>query len=153
MATLRRATRSDEQGILALVPRLLNFGPPPWRDRDQMGEADLETISKALRSETDDPVVYVAELHGALAGFMHLHSVADYYRRRSHGHVADIVVAPQAEGHGVATLMLSEAESWAKAQGFDWLSISVFERNRRAVGLYEHLGFGRDILRLVKPLK
>ena len=37
--------------------------------------------------------------------------------------------------------------------GFDWLTISVFETNGRAAGLYERLGFGRDIVRLVKPLR
>jgi hypothetical protein len=31
-------------------------------------------------------------------------------------------------------------------------SISVFEGNCPASRLYEHLGFGPDVLRLVKPL-
>src|SRR3546814_19802156 len=87
-----------------------------------------------------------------IAGFIHLHSVVDYYRQRQHGHVADLVVDPAAEGQGVATRLLSEAELWARRQSFDWLSIAVFEENRRAAGLFEHVGFRRVILRLVKPL-
>jgi ribosomal protein S18 acetylase RimI-like enzyme len=85
-------------------------------------------------------------------GFAHLHSRLDYYRRRPHGHVADLVVAAGAEGLGVARLLLAEAEAWSRRQGYDWLSLAVFERNQRAAALYERYGFGRDALTLVKPL-
>jgi GNAT superfamily N-acetyltransferase len=150
---VRRALPSDTDALRLLIPRLVAFGPPPWRDAKGMTETDLEVISRALRAEGSNPIVYVAEGEaGDLAGFIHLHSATDYYRRRDHGHVADIVVAQAYEGQGLATALLAKAEEWARAQGFDWLTISVFEANGRAAGLYERLGFGRDIVRLVKPL-
>src|SRR3546814_7884721 len=86
-----------------------------------MSRADFEVIEKALQSTNDDPAIYIAELDGGIAGFIHLHSVVDYYRQRQHGHVADLVVDPAAEGQGVATRLLSEAELWARRQSFDWL--------------------------------
>ena len=52
----------------------------------------------------------------------------------------------------MAIALIAKAEEWARSQGLDWLTISVFEANGRAAGLYERLGFGRDIVRLVKPL-
>ena len=150
---IRRALPSDADALRLLIPRLVAFGPPPWRDAKHMTETDLEVISRALLAEGGNPIVYVAEGEaGDLAGFIHLHSATDYYRRRDHGHVADIVVAQAYEGQGLATALLAKAEEWARAQGFDWLTISVFEANGRAAGLYERLGFGRDIARLVKPL-
>ena len=150
---IRRALPSDADALRLLIPRLVAFGPPPWRDAKRMTETDLEVISRALLAEGCNPIVYVAEGEaGDLAGFIHLHSATDYYRRRDHGHVADIVVAQAYEGQGLATALLAKAEEWARAQGFDWLTISVFEANGRAAGLYERLGFGRDIARLVKPL-
>lgn len=149
----RLVVPSDEVAILALVPRLVAFGPPPWRDPRAMTQTDLDVISKALKSESGDPQIFVAETpDGELAGFIHLHSTEDYYRRKPQGHVADIVVSPVYEGHGIGRALLHEAEEWAKAKGYDWLSISVFEDNRDAGALYEHVGFKRDILRLVKPL-
>lgn len=87
-----------------------------------------------------------------VAAFMHLHSIEDYDRRTRHGHVADIVVAPCAQGRGIATTLLVQAGQWARRSGFEWLSISVFEQNHRALAIYEAAGFGKDIMRLVKPL-
>jgi ribosomal protein S18 acetylase RimI-like enzyme len=150
--SLRRASAADAAGILALVPRLVAFGPPAWRDPGSMTEADHDAIADAIASATEDPAVYIAERDAVLAGFVHVHSQVDYYRRRPHGHVADLVVAPAFEGQGVAQRLIAEAERWARALAFDWLTISVFDENRRAAGLYEHLGFGRDIASLVKPL-
>jgi GNAT superfamily N-acetyltransferase len=149
---VRRASAGDVKAVLALVPRLVSFGPPAWRDAGAMTRTDTEVIIEALASETDDPVVYVAEDGSRLAGFVHLHSQLDYYRRREHGHVADLVVAAACEGQGVASRLIGEAERWARTQGYDWLTISVFEQNARAAGLYEHLGFERDIVNLLKPL-
>jgi GNAT superfamily N-acetyltransferase len=117
-----------------------------------MTETDLMVVGEALRSQADDPAIFVAEVDGCVIGFMHVHSTVDYYRRRPHGHVADLVVAEGSEGLGVATRLLAEAEEWTCRQGFDWLSISVFGENARAAGLYAHHGFGQDTLRLIKPL-
>jgi GNAT superfamily N-acetyltransferase len=151
---VRRAVETDVDAILALVPRLVEFGPPPWRDVDSMMETDLAVIGDALQHvHVDDPAFFVAELDGAVIGFIHLHSRVDYFRRRPHGHVADLVVAEGSQGLGVATRLLVEAEDWARGQGFDWLTISVFDENERAAGLYEHHGFRRDTRMLLKTLE
>lgn len=152
MINIRRATAADRDLILALVPFLVAFGPPAWREACEMTRTDLHVIDRALQSQTEDPLVLVAELNGHIAAFIHLHSVEDYYRRKRHGHVADIVVAPYAQGRGISTTLLREAEQWAQRSGFDWLSISVFEQNGHAHAIYEASGFRKDIVRLVKPL-
>ncbi|HEY2837058.1 MAG TPA: GNAT family N-acetyltransferase [Rhizomicrobium sp.] len=150
---IRRACDTDREAVLALVPRLVTgFTPPPWRKPAAMTPTDLDVISEALNSRSDDPVIYVAETEGRIAGFIHLCSLEDYYRRRKHGHIGDIVVAEGQEGQGIATALLARAEEWCSAQGYDWLSLSVFEQNDRAERLYRKLGFQRDVIRLLKPL-
>ena len=150
---IRRALDDDKAAVLALVPRLVNsFTPPPWREPKAMTATDRAVIAKALESSTEDPAVFVAEIDGAIAGFIHLCSLEDYYRRRKHGHVADIVVAQGCEGQGVASALIAKAEDWSRAQGYDWLSLGVFEQNERAERLYRRLGFQRDVIRLLKPL-
>src|SRR5579871_3262712 len=150
---IRRARDTDRESVLALVPRLVSsFTPPPWRQSSAMTPTDLDVIAKALDSQCDDPVIFVAERQGVLAGFIHLCSLEDYYRRRDHGHVADLVVAEGQEGQGVATALMARAEEWCRACGYDWLSLSVFEQNDRAERLYRKLGFQRDVIRLLKPL-
>jgi ribosomal protein S18 acetylase RimI-like enzyme len=149
---IRRATDADAPAILALVPRLVGFEPPPWRDRAAMTETDLDVVAEAIRSTTEDPSVFVAEIDGAVRGFIHLRSLEDYYRRHKHGHVADIVVADSHEGQGIATALLGRAEEWSRAQGYDWMTLGVFEQNARAERLYQKLGYRRDVIRLLKPL-
>ncbi|MCU1395297.1 MAG: family N-acetyltransferase [Ilumatobacteraceae bacterium] len=117
-----------------------------------MTETDSDVIGQAVRAEADDPCVFVARVDDRLVAFVHVHSTDDYYRRRRHGHVADLVVAEGFEGRGIAARLLDIAEDWARAQGFDWLSISVFEDNARAAQMYERKGFGRDVVRLIKPI-
>ena len=151
---IRRARDTDRSAVLALVPRLVSgFTPPPWRDPAAMTPTDLDVIAVALASESEDPVIYVAESDGVIVGFIHFCSLEDYYRRRNHGHVGDIVVAEGQEGQGIATALLAKAEEWCRAQGYDWLSLGVFEQNARAERLYRKLGFQRDVIRLLKPLR
>jgi GNAT superfamily N-acetyltransferase len=150
--SVRRGSTSDRAGIMKLVPRLVQFGPPAWRDAAAMTETDISKIGEALDSASENPAVYVAEMSGKLAGFIHLRSNTDYYRQMEHGHVEDLVVSEDAEGQGIATRLLAEAEVWARGQSYDWLTISVFDENRRASSLYERRGFRRDMVRLLKPL-
>jgi ribosomal protein S18 acetylase RimI-like enzyme len=149
---LRRARVEDESAVLALVARLVEFGPPAYRDAEQMVRVDRSRIAAAIRATGDDPLVLVATVGDGVAGFVHLHSLTDHYNDRPHGHVSDLVVAPEFEGRGVGRQLMDAARDWAVAQGFRWLTISVFEKNARAAAIYEKAGFNRDILRLVQAL-
>jgi GNAT superfamily N-acetyltransferase len=152
--TIRRATLADAEAIMALVPRLVAFGPPAWRDPSAMSVADLKVIGAALRSLTEDPIVLVAIREGdSVAGFLHLHSEVDYYTERENGHVADLVVAEAYEGKGIGRQLLARAEDWARARGYEWLTISVFRENARAARTYAQAGYEEDRVRLLKPLR
>src|SRR5689334_21196662 len=130
---IRKARPEDESGILGLVARLVEFGPPAWRDAQRMVAVDRGKIAQALHATGEDPLVIVAVIDDRIAGFIHLHSLTDHYHDAPHGHVSDIVVAPDFEGHGVGRRLLEAAKDWAKAKRFRWLTISVFESNTRAL--------------------
>jgi GNAT superfamily N-acetyltransferase len=151
---IRRATDQDTSAIMAMVPRLAAFGPPPWRDAATINATDKAVIAEALRVQAtgDNPAVFVAEQDGAAVGVMHVRAAEDFHRRRAHGHVADLIVAEGHEGQGVATALLAKAEEWARAQGYDWLGVGVFADNVRAETLYQKFGFRRDVIRMIKPL-
>lgn len=150
---IRTAELRDKDFILSLVPRLMEFGPPPWRPATQMTATDMEVIEGVLLTNPSGTIVLVAEdKSGAPLGFIHLNTTRDYFTRESHGHVSDIVVAPNGEGRGVGRALIEAGEAWSRAQGFRLLTLNVFASNERALKLYERLGYGQDTIKYVKEL-
>lgn len=151
---VRPATGEDREFILALVPRLMEFGPPPWRERERMVATDLETIGRVLDERPPAHAVFVAEdADGARLGFIHLHSAVDYFTREEHGHVSDVAVTRAGEGRGVGRALMEQGEAWARERGYRLLTLHVFARNARARAVYEKLGYAEDTLKCVKELR
>jgi GNAT superfamily N-acetyltransferase len=152
--SVRPARDEDGEFILALVPRLMEFGPPPWYDAARMVATDLETIGRILKEPPANTAVFVAEDDaGARLGFIHLNSTVDYFTREEVGHVSDVVVAPGGEGRGVGRALMAAAEEWARGRGYRLLTLNAFVRNTRARRLYERLGYGEDMVKYVKELR
>jgi GNAT superfamily N-acetyltransferase len=149
----RPASISDKQFIISLLPRLVEFGPPSWRDVAQMTATDTQVLSDRLLSQSPGTAIFIAEdAEGVGLGFIHLQTGTDYYIREEHGHIADIVVAREAEGQGVASVLIAKGEEWARSQKYRWLTLSVFAQNLRAREIYRRHGYGEDIIKYVKEL-
>jgi ribosomal protein S18 acetylase RimI-like enzyme len=150
---VRPARPEDREFLLALIPRLVEFGPPTWHDPARMNETDALVLDDSLSGRTPGASVFVAEDgEGARLGFIHLRPVNAYYNPEEHGHVADLIVARGAEGRGVGRALLEKGEEWARGRGYGWLTLSVFAQNVRARELYERAGFGADMMGYVKKL-
>lgn len=147
---IRPALPADLPFIMALVPRLTAFGPPPWRDPAQMTQFDRDVLTQAVQQLMPGHSVFVAETT-QLAGVLHLSSSTDYYQQ-TYAHIADLIVAAAAEGQGVGRALLSYAETWARDHGFTSLALSVFAQNTHARKVYQQAGFGEDMLMCIKPL-
>ncbi len=151
---IRLASDKDEDFIVSLVPRLTEFELPPWREAKQMNSVDAEVLSRALLTSPPESIIFVAEdADNVPLGFIHLNISADYYASEKHGHISDIVVAPDGEGRGVGKALMTAGEDWARAQGFKWLTLNVFSHNGRARNLYEKLGYGEDTIKYIKELE
>lgn len=150
---IRLAGEKDRSFILGLVPELLAFGPPAWRDRREMIQVDTNIISASLAGRTEGATLLIAEsADGVPLGFIHLVGERDYYLQGTCGHVADIVVAPEARGRGVGRALLAEAERWSRDRGYRMLTLNVFVENRGPQALYEAAGFHAEAIKYVKVL-
>lgn len=150
---IRFASASDQDFILSLVPRLTEFGPPTWRDVSQMISTDLQVLRDQLTNQPSDTAFFVAEdERGLPLGFIHLQTGTDYYNHDKHGHIANVIIAPEGEGRGIGRMLIEKGEEWARAQGYRWLTLSVFAQNVRAREVYKRLGYGEDIMKYVKDL-
>lgn len=150
---IRPADLEDKEFIFSLVPRLAEFGPPAWRNAAQMTAVDVQVLENKIVNQPPGTAVFIAEDEtGVRLGFIHLQTGTDYYNREEHGHIADVIVAPEGEGRGVGRALMEKGEEWARNRGFRWLTLSVFAQNLRARELYERLGYGEDIMKYVKEL-
>ena len=150
---VRPATEEDADFVLSLVPQLVAFGPPRWRSARQMMDTDTLVIGRALQGLVAGATVLVAEDSGGKPlGFIHVCGETDYYMRGEAGHIADIVVAPDARGRGVGETLIAAAEQWARARGYSLLTLNVFLENASARALYERTGFGAETVRYVTAL-
>ena len=149
----RPASIHDQEFIISLLPRLGEFGPPPWRDVAQMLATDTQVLSDKLINTPPGTAIFIAEDdQGTALGFIHLQTGKDYYHHEAHGHIADLIVTPEGEGHGIGRVLIEKGEEWARSQGFRWLTLNVFAQNLRARDVYQRLGYGEDIMKYVKEL-
>jgi GNAT superfamily N-acetyltransferase len=150
---IRPASLDNQEFIISLLPRLMEFGPPAWRDVSQMTAIDTQVLSDALLSQSPGTAIFIAEDgEGAALGFIHLQTGTDYYLREKHGHIADVVVAREGEGQGVGSALIAKGEEWARSQKYRWLTLSVFAQNLRAREIYQQHGYGEDVMKYVKEL-
>ena len=114
---------------------------------------DIQVLSDKLIATPPGTAIFIAEdEQGIDLGFIHLQTGKDYYYHEAHGHIADLIVAPEGEGRGIGRVLIEKGEEWARSQGFRWLTLSVFAQNLRAREVYQRLGYGEDIMRYVKEL-
>ena len=150
---IRSATLSDKSFILSLIPRLNEFGPPAWREPDMMTATDTKILEGEILNPPADGAIFIAENDQNIPlGFIQMNRGSDYYNKEPFAHITNIIIAPEAEGQGIARLLITKGEEWAREQGFGWVTLSVFAQNTHAREVYRHLGFGEDIIKCVKEI-
>jgi ribosomal protein S18 acetylase RimI-like enzyme len=150
---IRAATAEDAEWIFSQVPRLHEFGPPPWRSVEQMNAGEVADLRAGL-ARLDDPerLFVIAERDGLRLGFLYVTTQTDFFTGERHAHISDIVVAREGEGQGIGRTLMEVAETWAQSRGYRFVTLGVFPDNTRARTLYERLGFRTDYQRMLKVL-
>ena len=153
MIAIRPARQDDRAFVTATARRLSAFGPPPWRTEDEVVAGELRTIEAFFAAPEPAAALLIAESSGGeRLGFIYLQELQDYFTGERHGHIGIVAVAAAFEGSGAGKALMVAAESWARAQGYRTITLSVFEHNRRARGVYEHFGYAADTIRYLKVL-
>ena len=151
---VRSANADDDEFIFGLIERLVDFDLPKWRRRNVVVEGIRKDLSRHLEEQPAGHFMFVAEddSTGERVGFLHLQTVTDYFTGHQNCHVSDIAIARSHDGHGIGRALLGYAEKFAREHRYERLQLNVFPGNERARKLYEELGYGLDMLRMVKPL-
>jgi ribosomal protein S18 acetylase RimI-like enzyme len=149
---IRPATAGDREFVVGLVPSLLEFGSPTWRDADGLRSGFGAILSQTLSSQDHRTTVLIAQRgDGTPLGFISL-KVVENIEGGERGHVADLAVAERARRMGVGTALLQAGEAWARERGFDLLSLDVWSTNEAAFAFYRRQGYSIDSLSLIKRI-
>jgi len=150
---IRVAAPEDQSFLLKLSERLGDFPVPPWRTRSEIGAADHAILLAALNQPTAENTIRVAETpEGQPLGYVFVTTREDYFTHQLHGHVEILALAPEAEGRGVARVLMQAAEAWCRERGYTRATLNVFATNTRALGLYEHLGYRPEFVHYLKDI-
>lgn len=150
---VRLAGPLDRDFVLETASRLADFGPPPSRPADELVSGEVRTLRAFFDSPPPGARLLVAESAGGeKLGFAYLETVVEYFVHERHGHVGMLAVTRAAQGQGVGSILVKAAEGWCREQGYRRLTLNVFEDNRGARAVYEHLGYVPETIRYVKLL-
>ncbi|MET9310723.1 GNAT family N-acetyltransferase [Kribbella sp. NPDC003505] len=95
-------------------------------------QPDPAVTAARLRAWADDPAgaAYVAEADNRLLGVIAVHVIPFFEREGTWARIVALVVSSRARRHGVGTLLLEAAESFAASRGC--LRLEVTSSNHRA---------------------
>lgn len=151
--TIRPATSSDEDAVLALVPRLRAFeSSQTLREPEALDAGEQRTLRQFFAEYPAGCLLWVAEDRGAVVGMAYANQATDYFTQEKHGHLGILAVAEHAEGRGIGKALLATVEQWSRDAGFRFLSLNVFADNTRALAVYEKAAYRADFVRYVKQL-
>ncbi len=150
---IRPARAGDRAAVFALLPRLESFGLPSNVSPGIVASGEAREMEKIFDALPDGASLSVAvDPSGAVVGVLFLETRRDYFTDAPHGHVGVLALAEVAEGRGLGRALLAHADAWGRSEGFDRLTLTVFDGNARARRLYERAGYRADLVRYRKDL-
>jgi ribosomal protein S18 acetylase RimI-like enzyme len=151
---IRLAHADDDDSIVGLVPRFVDFPLPAWRRRNECIEGIRKDLTSHLEDSPANSFMFVAEDRddGRRLGFVHLQKVTDFFNGRTNCHISDLAVAKGQEGRGIGRALLEHSRKWAREHHCHSVTLAVFPGNERARKMYEAAGFGIDLIRMTLPL-
>jgi ribosomal protein S18 acetylase RimI-like enzyme len=148
---VRAFAPADRQSVLDLAPRL-TVGMAPWRDSAASLAAARGWVESSLARIGPDQAVFVAtDAENRCLGFISV-GRSRHFSGEAQAYIGELVVATEAEGRGVGRLLVVQAETWAREQGFRTVALETGSANLRARGFYDRLQYVEEGVTLIKVL-
>ena len=156
-ATVRAYRSEDQGGVKQCIIELQEFERLLEPDRVE-GESIVERYFQELLEAHQRRIgkIFVAEVEEEVVGFINVrleHESQEYISSLvDYAYISDIVVLQAYRGRGIGTILLQQAEAFARHQGATVLKIQVLARNQQAADVYQHVGFRPYEIALLKHL-
>jgi ribosomal protein S18 acetylase RimI-like enzyme len=143
--TIRRATESDFAPVRQVFSEANRFHAALLPQRFQVVDPIITPGWLAAVLAEEDTGLFVAEAEHHVVGVLLLRlmrsSKDPIFRPRRYVNVDEIAVLEAYQGQGVGRRLMQRALEWARQQGAQDIELSVSEANRRAIALYETMGY------------
>ena len=156
--SIRKATMKDIEGMnrvwgeveeqhAAALPRIFRRVPNPTRDR------------RYVASILSDPnaAIFIALHEGKIIGLIQVMMQEapniPYMVPRRYAKVSDLVVAREFQHNGTGSMLMAEAEKWAREKRARSMELNVYEFNEGARAFYQNQGYETGSRMMWKELK
>jgi len=139
-APIVREARAADTGALALLLSELGYPVTP------------EVLSSRLQKLPSAHCTFVAELEGAVAGFVGCSALDIYESDTPVGWIMALSVAERFRRRGIGRALLSRVEQWCADAGLRDIRVHSGEQRRDAHAFYEACGFEHTGRRFKKSL-
>ncbi len=148
---IRRIESSDRSDVMQLADRLTK-GVAPWRNAHDVAEAVRSWVEESSSAEFDGVAFVAIDTNGHVAGFVSL-STTTHFAGELDAYIGELVVAHEAEGHGIGSLLVAAAERHASLDGRRCITLTTGAANERALSFYRQLGYRDEDIKLTKVLR
>src|SRR2546425_10858147 len=154
---IRRATAADLPALGRLGASLLreHFAFDPQRFMKPPGDPEAGYAwFLGTQLEEDDVAVFVAERGGTVVGYVYAGIEPQSWKelRDAAGFIHEVVGAPEAQRHGVASALIDAVCDWFRAVGAPRVVLWTAEKNDGAQRLFARLGFRRTMIEMTREL-
>jgi len=116
-------------------------------------EIDAKSLRKNLKAlQKTEEAPLVATLGKQIVGMCGVSARVVIHRPALLGRITALVVAAEAQGHGIGRMLVDAAEEWMRNKGCKLVEVTSNDRRTAAHAFYRHLGYERTSMRFVKTL-
>ena len=161
-----RPAANDREAKPKPAPKPKPPAKPIVRDAKPSDAARLVELIRYLGHEIDEKAVrrnlsalkkagetpLVATLGKDLIGLCGVGSRVMIHRDAPIGRISPLVVAEEAQGHGIGRMLVEAAEQWCRRRGCKLVEVTSNDRRAESHAFYRHMGYERTSIRFVKRL-
>lgn len=137
---LRDAKPSDAPRLVELIRELGH----------EIDEKQVRKNLTALQKTRETPLV--ATLGKQVVGLCGIAARVMIHREAPIGRISPLVVAEEAQGHGIGRMLVEAAEEWMRKKGCRLVEVTSNDRRAEAHAFYRHMGYERTSIRFAKAL-
>lgn len=137
---IRDAKPGDAPRLVELV-RLLD---------KEIDQKSLRTNLRLLEKSGETPLV--ATVGTEVVGLCGVSARVMVHRAAPIGRISPLVVAEEAQGHGIGRMLVEAAETWMRKKGCKLVEVTSNDRRSEAHAFYRHMGYERTSIRFAKKL-